>query len=1016
MHLPKIAIENHQFTIIMVTLLTIMGLISFINMPRSEDPAVSPPGSSVIVVYPGTSPEDLEKLVVDPIEESLNELEDIKKLNATVDDGLALIQIEFTAGSNPDDKYTDVLQKVNRVRNDLPEDILALDILKWSISDVNVLQLALVSQDAEYSELQQKAEILQTEFERLPGVKKSKIFAFPEQQISILIDLERTAQLGIPVNQIFGAIQSANANIPAGSIDLGTKKFNVKTSGSFESLSEIKETNIHARNGSPVKIKDIADVQFDYEEIQYKARVNGEKAVFITLLQKQGTNIFTVMDEVYKTIAGFKETLPADMKLFTVFDQSNSVAGRLNLFFSNLGQGVLLVALVIFLAFGLNMSLIIAAVIPLSIIIAVGFVDLTGYGLQQMTIVALVIALGLLVDNAIVVIENIQRFLKMGFSKKEAAVKGVSQVGWAVVSSTVTTILSFVPLMMLGEVTGDFIRSMPVTVVYALAASLLLALTFTPYIASKFLKQDNKISLRFYNAVDGLVSHQYRSSLDYALKHRKIVLLISTVAFVGSMALFPLVGVSFFPKAEKNQFMINIRMPKGTNLERTDDVTRQVEIMLNKVDGMGHFASNVGHGNPRIYYNIFVQRENSSFAQIFVQLATEDMSRMAQIIDSLRIATSEIAGAKIEVKEFEQGPPVEAPVAIKIIGENLDNLKQIAADVEKIIASKEGTINVNNPLQTSATDLHININRNKAAIYGLSIADVDLAVRMALSGLNLSTYRDDNGKEYNIVGRMDYHKKTHISDLEKLYVNTVQGNAIPLKQVANIEFKESPAQISHFETQRNVTVTADVLGERSVDEVTRDVITELENYNWPEGYSYYIGGELESRGESFGGLMKAVIVAMIAIFGVLVLQFRSFSQPFIVFSAIPLAMIGSIFALLFTGYSFSFTAGVGLTSLVGIVINNSIILVDYTNQLRRDGMDMIAALKEAGETRFVPIILTTATTIGGLLPLTLSGGTLWAPMGWTIIGGLALSTLLTLIVVPVLYNLFTKEELKPERA
>ncbi|MCB0284058.1 MAG: efflux RND transporter permease subunit [Calditrichaeota bacterium] len=1014
MHLPKIAIENHQFTIIMVTLLTIMGVISFINMPRSEDPAVSPPGSSVIVVYPGTSPEDLENLVVDPIEESLNELEDIKKLDATVDDGLAIIQIEFTAGSNPDDKYTDVLQKVNRVRNDLPKDILALDILKWSISDVNVLQLALVSEKAEYSELEQKAEILQTEFERLPGVKKSNVFAFPEQQVSLLLDLERMAQLGIPVNQVFGAIQSANANIPAGSIDMGTKKFNVKTSGSFESLSEIQETIIHARNGSPVKVKDIADVRFDYEEVQYKARVNGEKAVYITLLQKQGTNIFTVMDEVYKTKAAFEKSLPANMKLFTVFDQSNSVAGRLNLFFSNLGQGVLLVALVIFFAFGLNMSLIIAAVIPLSIIIAIGFVDLTGYGLQQMTIVALVIALGLLVDNAIVVIENIQRFLKMGFSKTEAAVKGVSQVGWAVVSSTVTTILSFVPLMMLGEVTGDFIRSMPVTVVYALAASLFLALTFTPYIASKFLKQDNKISQRFYNKIDGLVSHQYRSSLDYALKHRKTVLLISTIAFVGSMALFPLVGVSFFPKAEKNQFMVNIRMPKGTNLERTDTVTREVENMLTGIDGMGHFASNIGHGNPRIYYNIFVQRENSSFAQIFIQLGTEDMDRMAQIIDTLRIETSKIAGAKIEVKEFEQGPPVEAPVAIKILGENLDVIKKIAADVEKIISSKQGTINVNNPLQTSATDLHVNINRNKAAIYGLSISDVDLAVRMALSGLNLSTYRDDNGKEYNIVGRMDYHDKTRISDFEKLYINTIQGNAIPLKQVATIEFKESPAQISHFKTQRSVTVTADVSGGSSVDEVTRDVISELEQYNWPEGYSYYIGGELESRGESFGGLMKAVIVAMIAIFGVLVLQFRSFSQPFIVFSAIPLAMIGSIFALLLTGNSFSFTAGVGLTSLVGIVINNSIILVDYTNQLRREGMDMIAALKEAGETRFVPIILTTATTIGGLLPLTLSGGTLWAPMGWTIIGGLALSTLLTLIVVPVLYNLFTKDELKPE--
>ncbi len=707
-------------------------------------------------------------------------------------------------------------------------------------------------------------------------------------------------------------------------------------------------------------------------------------------------------------MSNFSHQLPASVKLSVVFDQSESVAARLNRFFSNLLQGLVLVGIVVLLAVGFRASIIVLLAIPISIMIGIGFTDLTGYGLQQMTIAGLVIALGLLVDNAIVVIENISRFMKLGYDAKEAAVRGTNQIAWAVVSSTATTVLAFVPMMLMKNITGDFIRSMPLTVVYTLTASLFISLTLTPYLSSKFIKIKTITKNPIRRFLDQFIETKYRSSLDFSLNHPKFVIVIALTVFVGSLSLFPLIGVSFFPKAEKPQFVINITTPKGTNLNRTDEVVKHIETVLAKRDEIKSFASNIGHGNPRIYYNVLPAKTRSTNAQIFVELKKNKRQVTEALVNDLRRKLANYPGAKIKVKEFEQGPPVEAPIVIRVIGKNLQVLKRIAQDIEEMVSSTRGTINVINPLSTSKADLHLKINRDKAGMLAVPLAEIDRTVRTCLAGWPISQYRDAEGKEYNIVVRLPIVDKLQLDDLDKIYVSSLSGVQIPLKQLASLEFKSTPLVIDHYNMERYAMVTADVRGKTSVDQVMQKVIKKLNSYQWPKGYRYAVGGELEAREESFGGMTKAIIIAVIGIFAVLVLQFRSYSQPFIVFSAIPLALIGSLTALFITGYHFSFTAFVGLTSLVGIVVNNSIILVDYTNQLRRGGKEVIPALKEAGETRFVPIILTTLTTVGGLLPLTLIGGTLFAPMGWTIIGGLLASTFLTLIVVPVLYKLFAR--------
>lgn len=1008
MRLAKLAIENHQFTIIMILLLVLSGIVSFITMPRSEDPQVAKSGASVVIIYPGANPADLEQLLVDPIEKVMNELDDIKRIDSHMEDGIASVHTEFLVGTDPDEKYSDVVQKVNSIRNNLPQDILSLDLHKWQVSDVCILQLALISESAPYHELEKEAERLEKLCEKISGVRKVEKWAFPDQEVRVAIDLEKMAQMGISLKQVFGAIQSANVNIPGGNIDIGSKKFNIQTSGNYQSIDDIQNNIIHSDGTKLVYLKNIADVNLCYEDVTYHARFNSQRSIFVTVNQKERTNIFDIMENLNAKISDYKKQLPSDIRLQYAFNQSESVSDRMNRFFSNLLQGIILVGLVIFLSLSFRASVIVMLAIPISIFIGIGFVDISGYGLEQMSIAGLVIVLGILVDNAIVVTENVSRFLKMGYNHKDSAVEGSNQIGWAIVSATATTVLAFVPMMMIQDITGDFIRSMPVTVVYTLTASLLVALTFTPYLSSKFLKIEKMMKEnRVQRLLTYIIESPYRKTLNYALKNHRLIVFIAIAIFLLSLALIPLVGISFFPKAEKPQFVINIDTPVGTSLDKTNEVAEFVESILDSKNEIKHYATNIGHGNPQIYYNIHSKSERSTHAQIFVQLKNNDLDKMSNLIYVLRQTFNNYPSATIEVKELEQGPPIEAPIAIKIIGENLDELKRIAQHAEQIISSSPGTVNVNNPVRTSKTDLHVKINREKAGMFGVPLVDIDRTVRTCIAGMPISKYRDAKGKEYNIAVRLPIVEKPTITDFEKIYVTSVAGAHIPLKQLASLEFKSSPIQINHFNLEREVTLTADVLSGFSVDKVTKKIINQLDQVKFPKGYRYYIGGELESREESFGGMTRAILIAIIGILGVLVLQFKSFSQPLIVFTAIPLAVIGSIIALLITGYSFSFTAFVGLTSLVGIVVNNAIILVDYTNKLRESGSDLIAALIEAGETRFRPIILTTGTTIGGLLPLTLKGGTLWAPMGWTIIGGLLVSTFLTLIVVPVLYKIFT---------
>ena len=585
--------------------------------------------------------------------------------------------------------------------------------------------------------------------------------------------------------------------------------------------------------------------------------------------------------------------------------------------------------------------------------------------------------------------------------------KGSSQVAWAVASGTLTTVLSFLPMLIMQNGSGTFMRAMPVTVVVTLFASLLIALTLTPLLASK-LGNSAKKTTRAQKKLESIADTRYSSILLWALDRPAKVIGISVMMLVGSLALFPFIGVSLFPKAEKPMILVNIDMPEGSTFARTQEVADEVSKRVRQHELVNDVSQNVGRGNPRIYYNIMPTRQTVNFAQLFVTLNDYQLSAVEPLVDTIRSQVGDIAGAKITVKEFMQGPPLVAPISIRIVGEELADIQRVAMDVEKLVANTQGTVGIDNPVGNFKIDLKVDINRDKAAMLGVPLQQIDRTVRTALVGTNMGSFRDDQGEEFPLVLRLSQYENPQIETFEDIKVRSNSNQLVPLLQIAELNLETSIARFQHYDLERMARITSDVLPGFTAEKVTNAIVEKLNGYDFPEGVHYAIGGEQENRKEAFGGMAKTVLLAVFGIFAVLVLQFRSFVQPLIVFAAIPFALVGAFIALFISGYTFSFTAFIGLTSLVGIVVNNSIILVDYANQMRRDGLEKMDAIMAAAKTRFVPIILTTLTTVGGLLPLTLSGSSMWSPMGWAIIGGLLVSTLLTLIVVPVLYKLLGK--------
>ncbi len=1033
MKIAEFSVKNSQFTFIIFCFVMALGIGSLINMPRAEDPKFSPPGFNIVIVYPGAGPAEIETKITDKVEARLGALENIDRMRSFSSNGFMLLSMEFKHGEDTDKKYEAVVQEINALRPELPQDLYRIQVQRFSSSDVAILQGALVSEVASYADLRHEATRLEENLEKIDGIKAADTWAYPKREVRIGLDLPKMAAENLPISRVLGALQSENVSIPGGALEIGDRKFIVETSGDYENLEQIKQTVINGNDSKILYLKDLAEVDWAYEEPNHLARINGVRCVWVTARMKDEQNIFTVGASVNEVVAEWRNGLPASMDYVKVFDQNDSVRKRLTRFAKDFGIAILLVLLTL-LPLGWRAAMVVMVSIPLSIAIGLFALDQLGYSLNQLSIVGLIIALGILVDDSIVVVENIERWLREGYSRQDAAILATKQIGLAVLGCTATLVLAFLPLIFLPEASGDFIRSLPMAVVLTVLASLFVSLTIVPFLSSRVLaeRHDPRGNI-FLRGLKWLIAGTYSKVLHRALAWPITTLVVSGLIFVAAVLMAKQTGFALFPASERPMFYIDVDAAAGSNLRKTDELMLLVDSVLqeyvapafktqhllpdsiepvSKYEGgpaqITWFASNIGRGNPRVYYNVIREFESPSYGQVFVQLQekTPPAVKIA-LIDALRQKFQNVPDAKITVQNFEQGPPVEAPVTIRVYGENLDTLRALAGKVEPLIESTEGSIYVDNPISTVKTDLFVKINKEKAAAMGIPIADIDRMVRLAVAGLKVGTLSaTEDGDDYAMVVTIPrIGSAADLSIFNSLYINNIPGAAIPLSQVASIEFKPSPNFIQHYNKERFTSVTASVKTGYFTTKVNAEIRSKLEAMDFPKGSRYVVAGEEESAERSFKGLGAIVLVTIFGLLAVLVLEFKTFKSTVIVLSVIPLGIIGAILMLLATGYPFSFTVVVGLIALMGIEVKNSILLVDFTNQLRAEGKGLDEAIQEAGEIRFVPILLTTLTAIGGLLPIAIEENPLYSPLSYVLIGGLISSTLLSRIVTPVLYKM-----------
>ncbi|MEQ9478480.1 MAG: efflux RND transporter permease subunit [Algiphilus sp.] len=1006
MRLTEFSVRNPAFMLVAFALLSAIGVTSWQQIPRTEDPVFDISAYRVIAVYPGADALEVERQLVEPIEDALKAVDDVKVIAGTADDSLGTVRAEFIVGVDTDRTFDAINREIDLLRPDFPEGVARVEVERINPGLVNIVQLGIVSERATWETLENTAEDLKDRLESIDAIKDVEIQGLPERELRVELDFARLAETGIAAVQVHQAVADRARNVPGGSVDAGERRLNLRSSGDIEQLDQLRNTVVVSDGNRLVRVGDVADVRWDFGPERHTARLDGERAVYVVANQREKRSAIDTRALIWDTLDRFEAELPGDVRLVRAFDQSRNVEARIGRLTKDFLIALIAVSFTL-LPLGLRSAGLVMVSIPLSLAMGLSALYFTGYTLNQLSIAGFVVALGLLVDDSIVVTENIARYLRLGHDRAEAALLATRQITLAVLGSTATLLFAFLPLLALPGESGNFIRGLPLAVTFTVTASLIVALTIIPFLASRTLPRttDSEGNL-ILRTVMRFIHGVYRPLLKGALRQRWLTLGLSLVAVLATVALVPpAVGLAMFPKADTPQALVQISLPDGSNRMATDRVLREVETILLEQEEVDHVMANLGRGNPQIYYNIFQREVAPNYAEIFLQLKRFDGETTPLFYGRMRDRFEDIAGADIVLREFENGPPTEAPIALRVLGRDLDTLRTLAAQVEDIMRDTPGVRDIVNSQRRTRLDLALNPDEQRLGLLGVDALTLDTTTRIALSGLPAGTVYNARGDDYPIIVRGPMETSARLDSLHDLHVPNAQGAQIPLEQLARIELATSPARIEREQRSRAALVTAFTEPGYNTETLTWDIVERIRALDWPAGYTLDIAGEVESRQEAFGGLGTAILIAVFGILAVLILEFGSFRSMLIVAGVVPLGIMGGLLALLLTNNPISFTAMIGFIALIGIEIKNSILLVDFTNLLRRQGKELREAVIEAGEIRFLPILLTTSTAVAGLLALALADSALYSPLAWVIIGGLISSTLIGRLVTPVMYTL-----------
>lgn len=1021
MNLSSFAVKRPVTITMMVLVVVIFGAISLAGLPIDLYPEIEIPVAIVSTSYSGAGPQEIENLITKRIEGAIATVGNIDTINSISSQGSSIVIAQFNTGTNMDFATLEMREKVDLVKGALPDDATQPMVIKIDPNSMPIVQIAL-STNGSLSSLQSLAEDnFKQRFERLEGVASVDIGGGLTDEIEVSVDIARLSRYGLSINQLNQLLSAANTNLPGGVVENGEQDLTIRVIGEFNSIDEIRDMPITLNTGSIITLKDIAKVELKNKDITGISRTNGEDSINISIKKQSGKNTVQVADLVSREVEKLKKDYP-DVKINIVIDTSTIIRDSINNVIDNVIVGSIFAIAVLYIFLkNIRSTLIVGVSIPISLIASFILLYFNKITLNMMTLGGLALAVGMLVDSAIVVLENIYRYRVEGYSKKEAAIKGAKEVGLSITASTLTTVAVFLPIVFVDGMVGILFKDFAMTVTLSLTASLVVALTFIPMLSSKILTIDDntegkKKRLDFiYKAFDNLfekIENKYKSLLELGLKRRKTTIAISVIVFVLSVVSLAGVGMEFFPVTDEGSMTINISLPLGSNIYQVDEITKIVEEKITEIPEIDVIFANVTSGG---FGSHSINTGNSGSISVNLVKLRERKRSTKEVAEEVRKITKDIPGAEITVTESSNMGMAgsSAPVSISIKGDELEVLEKISNDFKDIIESVEGTRDVKTSLSDAVPEVEIQVNKENAAIYGLTTSQIASAIRGGASGTIVAKYKDE-GDELDIVVRATEDITESLSNLGQLDITTPSGINIPISQVADISIVKGPIQINREDQERVVTVTSQITG-RDLRSISLDIEKEIKNYEFPSGYSYKIGGENEQMIDAFKQLLLALILAIILIYMVMAAQFESLINPFIIMFTIPLAFGGGLLGLFITRKSFGVTAFIGIIMLAGIVVNNGIVLIDYINTLRQEGKERFEAITTAGPIRLRPILMTTLTTILGLVPLALGigeGAEMQAPMAVVVITGLTLSTVLTLVFVPVLYTVFDDFSIK----
>ena len=1008
MKLSSLAVKRPVTVVMVVLLFLILGGIAITNIPLELMPDLNLPVAVVVTEYEGAGPEEIESLVTEPIEEAVQAVGGVNSVMSISGEEESMVIVEFNWGTNMDFAVQDIREQIDQVYEHLPDDVQDPYTIEYDPTEMPILEYGFSSENRDLAELRSLVDDeIVSELERIDGIAAIDIVGGLEREIQVILNSNRMRTLGISTEDVMESIYASNLDLPAGDVVWEEQdQLMLRVLGEFDNLEEIKDVVVPA--GDRVYyLEEIAEIKDSYKDMDQTIRVDGQDSVGISLQSEAEANTVRAAERVKTELAEITEEYD-DLTVANIFDESNYVLEAISTVVGDAVLGGILAIIVLYL-FLLNVSttIIIAVTIPVSIVATFFLMYYSEMTINIMALGGLALGAGMLVDNSIVVLESIFRHRLDGKAADDAAIDGASEVGIAIAASTLTTLMVFLPVVFIDGIAGEIFRDLSFTVAFSLLVSLLVSVTLIPMLSSRMFadidiealkkKQKDNKSTRLLNSL----ADKYGSILKEAINYRKLVLLLAVVIFAGGIFTYNIVGSEFLPDVDEGQINVDIEMPAGTAAQRTDRVVKELEEEIIQIPEVENYQAIIGSGGMEDIAEIDIN---------LVDMADREQST-DEVINHLRQVAANVDTAEVEVTSVSTvtgGDEVgDAPVQLDVVGDDTSQVEDFAEELRDEIAAIEGTTEVSTGIERVRPEIQFDVDRRKAGMYGLTAGQIAQTIDAAISGRVVSRYNADDDN-IDVLVKYESAVKDDLAALERLPITTPTGTTIPVHDVAELKEGYTPGEINRIDQEQAVSIYSE-LEDEDMGTVIERIDNRLAEVEFPDGISYQYGSETEWMDDAFQDLTLALILSIILVYMVLASQFESLTQPFILIFSIPFGMVGVVLGLFLTGRTINVASFVGIIMLVGIVVNNAIVLLDYINQKEAESEVMIDAVIEASKVRLRPILMTTATTVLAMFPLALGigeGSELQAPIATAVIGGLLVSTVSTLVIIPVLYTIF----------